>query len=809
MANQEKFFVEFGVDTDSTSSFKVPAGTTAQRDASPESGLFRYNTSTNQFEGYSNGSWGEIGGSSLGQSFDVDTFTGDNSTTAFTLSRSVSSEDYLIVFIDGVFQGQGSYVLSGTTLTLDSAPATGSSIIAYSVVPISVAEIPADTDDLTEGSTNLYFTNARVDSRLSSGSVATIETTGNVTVGGDLSVSGGLTVSGTTTTVNSTTTSVTDSMIELANSNTSSDVIDIGIYGNYDDGLSDGGATEYTGLFRDASDSTWKLFDGLEVEPTTTVNTAGTGYAKAALEVGDLSCTTLTATNSMTCASLSYPTSDGSADQVIKTDGNGTLSFTTISGYTDSDVETYLDGGTSTPILANATFGGMILKDGTGGQIGLNRNPYNGAYVGSSSLQRFQINGPLSGSDFLDFQSYDSSGTYTGSFYLNAGKVGIGTSSPSNTLTLSSGTNDGRQLKLYGTSNNALIKFDNADTAQEYSMGLNASSFIVYDDTNSAYRLLLDSSGNIGIGTNSPASGVGSPLTLTSTSTGYVGLRLNGTGSYANDWDLYASGDGAGLDFFGIYDRTNTTYRMVVTNTGNIGIGTSSPNAALDILGATSDQLRLRTTESEEYKIGRNHSTGLLEFYGTQSGYVGYVFSGVNGERMRIDSSGNLLWANTGGVSSSQSGIVFNNTTHSYIQVSGGSDTNFRYRMEFINGNGQVGTITTNGSATAYNTSSDYRLKENVVEMDGAIDRVKLLQPKRFNFIADADKTVDGFLAHEVQDIVPEAIHGVKDEVDEEGNPVYQGIDQSKLVPLLTKAIQEQQTIIDDLKARIETLENA
>ena len=67
--------------------------------------------------------------------------------------------------------------------------------------------------------------------------------------------------------------------------------------------------------------------------------------------------------------------------------------------------------------------------------------------------------------------------------------------------------------------------------------------------------------------------------------------------------------------------------------------------------------------------------------------------------------------------------------------------------------------------------------------------------------------TVDGFLAHEVSDIVPEAIHGEKDGVDDEGNPEYQGIDQSKLVPLLTKAIQEQQTIIDDLKSRIETLE--
>ena len=77
-------------------------------------------------------------------------------------------------------------------------------------------------------------------------------------------------------TINSSITSVEDNMLELANANTSSDTLDIGIYGNYDDGLSDGGASEYTGLFRDATDSTWKLFDGLEVEPGSTVNTSGT-----------------------------------------------------------------------------------------------------------------------------------------------------------------------------------------------------------------------------------------------------------------------------------------------------------------------------------------------------------------------------------------------------------------------------------------------------------------------------------------------------------------------------------------------------
>ena len=110
-----------------------------------------------------------------------------------------------------------------------------------------------------------------------------LATSGDLTVDGNM-VTGNLTVNGDSITVNTTTTSIEDTLFELANQNTSGDTVDIGIYGNYNDGLSDGGASEYTGLFRDASDSTWKLFDGLESEPTTTVNTSGTGYARKSLQ---------------------------------------------------------------------------------------------------------------------------------------------------------------------------------------------------------------------------------------------------------------------------------------------------------------------------------------------------------------------------------------------------------------------------------------------------------------------------------------------------------------------------------------------
>ena len=125
----------------------------------------------------------------------------------------------------------------------------------------------------------------------------------------------------------------------------------------------------------------------------------------------------------------------------------------------------------------------------------------------------------------------------------------------------------------------------------------------------------------------------------------------------------------------------------------------------------------------------------------------------------------------------------------------------------FRNPNGLVGNILTSGSSTAFNTSSDYRLKENVTPVSDGISRLQQLKPSRFNFIADPDTVVDGFIAHEVQTIVPEAITGEKDAVDDEGNPEYQGIDQSKLVPLLTAALQEAIGEIESLKARVAALE--
>ena len=137
--------------------------------------------------------------------------------------------------------------------------------------------------------------------------------------------------------------------------------------------------------------------------------------------------------------------------------------------------------------------------------------------------------------------------------------------------------------------------------------------------------------------------------------------------------------------------------------------------------------------------------------------------------------------------------------------------------MEFRRNGTQIGSITQSGTTgVAYNTSSDYRLKENVSYDFDATSRLKQLKPARFNFIDDKDITVDGFIAHEVSNIVPEAINGEKDGTEtylddkdkEQTRPVYQGIDQSKLVPLLVKSLQEAIAEIDTLKTKVAALES-
>ena len=253
---------------------------------------------------------------------------------------------------------------------------------------------------------------------------------------------------------------------------------------------------------------------------------------------------------------------------------------------------------------------------------------------------------------------------------------------------------------------------------------------------------------------------------------------------------------------------------MVVDPTGNVGVGTTSPDTKVQIKGSVnSAQLILGGTDNRGLKIstfnqgGQNDGTAIYDAQDTESSGVNshHIFKTGNSERMRVNGNGSVSFNGEGVPSASKAGWMY------YYNGTGGgtswiksacSGTGALTHYQFINTNGNVGQIYTSGSSTVYATSSDYRLKENVDYTWDATTRLKQLKPARFNFIADPDTTFDGFLAHEAQTVVPECASGTHNEVDDDGNAIHQGIDQSKLVPLLVKTIQE-------LEARITALEDA
>ena len=259
---------------------------------------------------------------------------------------------------------------------------------------------------------------------------------------------------------------------------------------------------------------------------------------------------------------------------------------------------------------------------------------------------------------------------------------------------------------------------------------------------------------------------------------------------------------------------TNTLY--VDSTNNNVGIGTASPNNNSGRTTLTIDNASQGGAIDLEHNgtvVGKFICDGANTLGIQADGNKDMLFKTNGSSRMLINGDGDIEFGSFSYSGASAGAFIEKGATEYAIRTST-TLTSSRIHYDFYNTNGRVGSIATSGSATASNTSSDHRLKENVADMTGAIDRVKALAPKRFNFIADDTVTVDGFLAHEAQAVVPEAVTGTHNEVDDDGNPVMQGIDQSKLVPLLTGALQEAIAKIEtletqraDLEARVAALE--
>jgi len=663
-------------------------------------------------------------------------FTGDGSTTAFTLAQSVASGEAIIVTIGNVVQEPGAsaaYTAYANTLTFSAAPVNGDVI------------------------TVRYFGRA-VDQPLSYGMqlfkyVATASQT--VFTGADSN--GAI----------------------LAFSGTDVDVYLNGVHLDADD-------------FTPSSGNTITLATGASLNDDLVVR------AFRAFSVTD----TVSASSGGTF--------------------NGAVTFDAGANFGDNDKAVF-GAGSDLQIYHNGS-DSYIIDDGTG-----NLN------LRASSQIKIQS---LLGEDCAIFNENGSSSLqYDNATKLATTATGVdvtGTVTATGDIIRNDATTGTSKFALqYGGSDAAVFKRNNSTGVATIANGYAGAPVDVIN---------INLTGNVGIGESNPVakthiqgSGTSGQVTasliLENSSSGTAGMDITGSAGSSRLRFLYGGGPSTGTN------TLNEAINIVLegSNAGNVGIGTSSPLSLLHVDGADAI-IRLRDLNGGISFIGHDSIGAYWRTFTTDT----HRFLRASGtESIRIDSSGNFLvgttspttaGGNTKGVfyrsaaggttlaakfdSSSTIGIV------SHYNNSSGSP----YFCAWYYNNSLIGSITSNGSTTSYNTSSDYRLKENVVADWDATTRLKQLNPVRFNFIADPDTTVDGFLAHEVQSVVPEAIsgthNGMRDEeyevtpavLDEDGNevtpavmgtrsvPDYQGIDQSKLVPLLVKTIQE-------LEARITALE--
>ena len=412
------------------------------------------------------------------------------------------------------------------------------------------------------------------------------------------------------------------------------------------------------------------------------------------------------------------------------------------------------------------------------------------------------------------------------------------------------------RLNLWGVESYVAFRHRNVGSGNDLAyvvggpanFGTDNSSYLAFGTRTAANvlgeRVRITSAGRVGIGTTSPASS----LHILPSGDGYFtsGLRVArstvtptqyGLFNYSNgSLNIIATDTALGnpiITFGGSTDGSNRSERARIDSSGRLLVGTSTAPSSGLIQASDAAGAELTLARNDASVVAGNQ-LGRISWFGNDGGTYeecGRITCEADLDHAAGDKPSRLVFATTAdGASSptermriSSAGTVtlggddpsLANSSARFFQIAGSSSasgsvfeskatsTSTRYHFLFTYSTSSIGSITTTSSSTAYNTSSDYRLKENVSAVTDGITRLLQLKPSRFNFIAAPGHTVDGFIAHEAQAVVPECVTGAKDAVDADGQPLYQGIDQSKLVPLLTAALQEAIGRIESLEARL------
>ena len=324
-----------------------------------------------------------------------------------------------------------------------------------------------------------------------------------------------------------------------------------------------------------------------------------------------------------------------------------------------------------------------------------------------------------------------------------------------------------------------LIFRDNTSTNSGY-LTYNHFENAMKFGVNGSEKMRIDSSGNVAIGATSSSSRL-KVVGPNTSSNPLVDLVASGTGSFQRGVRLLNGGMNVGDEIMYAVGRSDNTRNMGQMYFHYAGDGSTSNRISMGLHGVD-DVFNIAGTGN----VGIGTTSPPDKLYvdaGTAAKYAGqFVYGGTDGTK----------------------GCLKLRT----VASTGPSFIDFFYDGFSTNPLSPVGAIVTTGTATSYASFSDYRMKQNVNDLTNVLDKVINLKPKTFNYKNVPDVEVQGFLAHELQEVIPQAVHGEKDEIHPDGNPKYQLVDHSHMIPLLTAAIKELKADNDSLKARIETLEN-
>jgi len=740
----------------------------------------------------------------------VDTFTaadvGGNPQTDFTLSDAPAAEDNLLVFIDGVFQDQDAYTISNQTLTITDGVTADFGVTVYVINPVNIGT-PSD------------------------GTVTSAKLSGNITMPADLTVTGDVAFDSPTFVVDN-----ANSRVGLG---TATPSVPVDIVGEVkisshlnmpDNAIAKFGTGSDLQIYHDGSHSY--------------IKDAGTGNLKI-----------------QGAAYVILESNEG--EQMIRAQKNdsvrinfdGATKLETTSTGIDVTGEIVGDGLDITDSASdiaflrssNATTSNVYITNTnatTGNTANLYLAPANnvaGSQISSIAIEDFSVSANRTAD--LAF-STRLNGTMSERLRIDSsGNVGIGTSSPSTPLDV---VGSGKFQPAVG-GGDALVTIAQTNSNAYVHAGLkinagNTNPFYIYQSGSSntlrfnynslsdaGGQMVITDGGNVGIGTTSPSTklDVAGNVSLAN----YSGTGENKTILAQNDYGQMAAGIRSGIPYVGSISPldfalyTGNSEKVRIDSSGNVGIGTSSPSVKTHIYDASTDAVlyidsgnangshaRFLASGSVKHFVGSGggFSLGDVDDFGIRS-FDNILFATGNSstEKMRIDSSGGLLIGKTSGGStntgcefggSGTGGLAFNLTsTNECFTYNNNNSSGATYLIDFRQNNASKGQIQVSSTSTTYATSSDYRLKENIQPLENGLQRLNELNPVQFDWKEDGTSS-EGFIAHEVQEIFPDAVSHEKD------GEQMQSMDYGRITPLLVKAIQEQQAQIETLKQEIQEL---